>query len=111
MAETGLRLDKFLCYVRVVKTRGVAADLVEEGHLRIDGRIVQRGHVPVRIGNVLSFALHGRVRILRVLALPVRRGPPAEAQACYEDLSPPPVTAAGNPAPEMPPAYPGLPPT
>ncbi|GGE92571.1 RNA-binding S4 domain-containing protein [Sphingomonas prati] len=101
MPDGGLRLDKYLCYVRMAKTRSLAADLAAEGHLRIDGRTVARAHAPVRIGNVLSFALHGRVRILRVEAIPVRRGSPTEARACYTDLSPPPVVAAGNPTPEI----------
>jgi len=38
------------------------------------------------VGDVLSFALYGKVRILRVAALPSRRGPPAEARLCYEEL-------------------------
>lgn len=111
MAETGLRLDKYLWYIRIARTRSLAADLAAEGHLRIDGRPVFRAHAPVRIGNILSFPLHGRVRILRVLALPGRRGPADEAQGCYDDLSPPPVTAAGNPVPDIPPAYQDLAPT
>ena len=109
MADGALRLDKYLWYVRIARTRSMAADLAAEGHLRIDGRTVGRAHVPVRIGNVLSFPLHGRVRILRVEAIPSRRGPAPEAQGCYTDLSPPPVTADGKPAPEIASAYPGLP--
>jgi ribosome-associated heat shock protein Hsp15 len=37
---------------------------------------------------VLTFPLHGRVRVIRVQALPERRGPSSEAQSCYADLSP-----------------------
>lgn len=109
MADSGLRLDKYLWYVRIAKTRAQAADLAAEGHLRIDGRPVARAHAPVRIGNVLSFPLHGRVRILRVEMIPARRGPSPEAQGCYTDLSPPPVVIEDNPAAEIPRAYPGFP--
>lgn len=56
--------------------------------MRLDGRVVTRAHAEVRIGAVLAFPLHGRVRVLRVAALPARRGPAAEAQALYIDLSP-----------------------
>lgn len=83
-----LRLDKFLWHARLAKTRGFAQQVAEEGHLRISGRIVDRAHAPVRVGDVLSFPLHGRVRVIRVEALPTRRGPPAEARLCYADLSP-----------------------
>jgi ribosome-associated heat shock protein Hsp15 len=47
---------------------------------------VDRPATPVRIGSVLTFAQAGRVRALRVEALPARRGPTAEAQACYQEL-------------------------
>ena len=86
MADS-LRLDKFLWFARIVKTRALAQTLAEEGRLRIHGRVVDRAHSPVRAGDVLSFAIHGRVRVLRVETLPKRRGPPAEARALYTDLS------------------------
>jgi ribosome-associated heat shock protein Hsp15 len=86
-----VRLDKFLWFARLAKTRSLAQEVAASGHLRIDGRVVDRAHVMVRAGNVLSFPLHGRVRVIRIEALPARRGPAAEAQACYTDLSPPPV--------------------
>lgn len=85
----GLRLDKFLWFARIVKTRALAQSLAEGGRLRLAGRVVDRAHVPVRVGDVLSFAVHGNVRVLRVEALPSRRGPPAEARALYADLSSP----------------------
>ena len=86
-ASTGtMRLDLFLWYVRLAKTRNVAQDLAAAGHLRIDGRRIERAHTPVRLGNVLTFAHGGRVRAVRVEALPTRRGPAPEAQGCYTDL-------------------------
>jgi ribosome-associated heat shock protein Hsp15 len=86
MAETpGLRLDKFLWFTRIVKTRSAAQALAEDGRLRIGGRVIDRAHAPVRTGDVLSFAIHGKVRVIRVIALPPRRGPPAEARLCYEE--------------------------
>jgi ribosome-associated heat shock protein Hsp15 len=81
-----LRIDKFLWFARIVKTRALAQSLAERGHLRIDGRRVERAHVAVRVGDILSFPVAGRVRILRVEALPVRRGPPAEARSLYFEL-------------------------
>jgi ribosome-associated heat shock protein Hsp15 len=70
-----------------VKTRALAQELAEEGRIRIDGRIVDRAHAPVRVGEVLSFALRGEVRILRIEKLPLRRGPPAEARTLYCELT------------------------
>jgi ribosome-associated heat shock protein Hsp15 len=84
-----MRLDKFLWFVRLVKTRASAQKIADGGHLRIDGRPVDRAHADVRAGQVLTVPLHDRVRVLRVEFLPSRRGPAAEARACYTDLSPP----------------------
>jgi ribosome-associated heat shock protein Hsp15 len=82
-----LRLDKFLWFARIVKTRVAAHALAEDGRIRIDGRVIDRAHAPVRVGDVLSFAHRGQVRVLRVESLPVRRGPPAEARAFYCELT------------------------
>ncbi|MEA3032831.1 MAG: ribosome-associated heat shock protein Hsp15 [Sphingomonadales bacterium] len=102
MADS-LRLDKFLWFARIVKTRALAQTLAEQGRLRLNGRVIDRAHAPVRVGDVLSFALRGTVRVLRIEALPTRRGPPAEARALYVDLSSErlspqaPAGAPGNP--------------
>lgn len=88
MADGSLRIDKFLWFARLAKTRGLAQAIAAGGHLRVGGRPVDRAHAAVRPGDVLSFPLHGRVRVIRIEALPARRGPAGEAQACYTDLSP-----------------------
>jgi ribosome-associated heat shock protein Hsp15 len=91
-----LRLDKFLWFARIVKTRSLAQTLAEEGRLRLAGRVVDRAHAPVRIGDVLSFAIHGKVRVIRVEALPKRRGPPAEARTLYSEVPEGPLTSEGG---------------
>jgi len=83
-----MRLDKYLWFARLTKTRSLAQEIAQAGHMRIDGRVIDRAHATVRIGNVLSFALHDRIRIIRIEALPTRRGPAPEARTCYSDLSP-----------------------
>ncbi len=80
------RLDKFLWFARIVKTRSAAQALAEGGRLRVNGRVADKAHAAVQAGDVLSFAVHGRVRVLRIAALPARRGPPVEARALYDDL-------------------------
>ena len=82
-----LRLDKFLWFARIAKTRAAAQALAEQGRIRIAGRLVERAHAPVRVGDVLSFAQRGEVRVLKVEALPTRRGPPAEARTLYSELT------------------------
>jgi ribosome-associated heat shock protein Hsp15 len=81
-----LRLDKFLWFARIVKTRALAQQLAEGGRIRLSGRLIDRSHAAVKIGDVLSFAVHGKVRVIRIDAIPDRRGPPAEARALYTEL-------------------------
>ena len=86
MAET-LRLDKFLWFAWIVKTRALGQALAQEGRLRLNGRAVDKAHAPVRVGDVLTFARHGAVRVIRIEALPARRGPAAEARLHYCELT------------------------
>jgi ribosome-associated heat shock protein Hsp15 len=81
-----MRVDRFLWFARLAKTRSAAQAIAEKGTLRIDGRRIERSAAAVRIGCVLAFPLYGEVRVLRIVAFPKRRGPPVEALACYEDL-------------------------
>jgi ribosome-associated heat shock protein Hsp15 len=81
-----MRLDRFLWFTRLAKTRDAAQTMATEGRLRIDGRVIDRAHAAVRIGNILTFFKAGNVRVVRVEILPVRRGPAPEAQRCYREL-------------------------
>ena len=81
-----MRIDRFLFFIRLLKSRTQAQGLIDEGHVRIDGRRVEKPSDHVAVGSVVAFPLHDRVRIVRVLALPLRRGPASEARACYEEL-------------------------
>lgn len=90
-----MRIDLFLWYARITKTRPLAQAIAEAGTLRMDGRRIDRAHAAVRVGSVLAFPVHGQVRVIRVAALPKRRGPPAEAATLYAaiDTAPKPVDA------------------
>lgn len=89
MSADKLRLDKWLWQARFFKTRTLAARTVSTEGVRVDGTRVSKPGRTVSPGNVLTFVQAKRVRIIRILALGARRGPAAEAQALYEDLSPP----------------------
>ncbi len=82
------RLDKWLWHARVVKARTSAAELVERGHVRINGvRETAPGHA-VKAGDVLTIALDRSVRVLKVIGFSERRGDASAARALYEDLQP-----------------------
>ena len=83
-----LRIDKWLWQTRFFKTRSMAAELVTKGRVRVDGQRVSKPGRAVAVGQVLTFPQGDAVRVVRVLGLPVRRGPASEAQALYEDIGP-----------------------
>lgn len=90
------RLDKWLWFARVVKSRTLAAKLVADGHVRINAQRVAAPAKPVGLGDVLTVALERRVLVLRVLAPGERRGPYEEARRLYDDLTPPEPAASGR---------------
>ena len=81
-----MRIDRFLFFIRLVKSRTLAQIVVDSGHVRIDGKRVEKSSEQVRVGSVIALPLGGRVRVVRVLCLPPRRGPAAEARSCYEEI-------------------------
>lgn len=88
-AETRQRIDKWLWFARIVRSRGLAAQMVENGQLRLNRiKIVKPAH-EVGAGDVLTLAVHGRVRVLRVKACAPRRGPAAAARLLYDELAMP----------------------
>ena len=84
----GIRLDRFLWFARICGSRSLAQAIIADGAMRIDGRHVNKPATVVRVGNVLTFAMHHDiVRVIRIEALPQRRGPAPEARECYTELT------------------------
>jgi ribosome-associated heat shock protein Hsp15 len=70
----------------VVKARTSAAELVESGHVRVNGvRETSPGHA-IKIGDVLTIALDRAVRVMKVVAFSERRGDASSARVLYEEL-------------------------
>jgi ribosome-associated heat shock protein Hsp15 len=78
------RLDKWLWFARIAKSRTLGALLVEQGKVRVNRVRAGKPSQALRPGDVLTIALRGKVLVLRVLALGTRRGPAAEARRLYE---------------------------
>ncbi|MGB3811281.1 MAG: RNA-binding S4 domain-containing protein [Parvibaculum sp.] len=97
MADLEQRVDRWLWFARLLKSRTLAASLVTSGKLRLNGERVSKASRIVKPGDVLTFPLGHHVRVLKVLAPGTRRGPAPEAQALYEDLAPPAPRTASDP--------------
>ena len=80
------RLDKWLWCARFMRARTDCAALVAQGSIRINRQATDKAHARLRLGDVLTVPVRGQVRVVRVLALAARRGPPAEAMTLYEEV-------------------------
>jgi ribosome-associated heat shock protein Hsp15 len=85
-----LRIDLYLHRIRLVKSRTLAQALIDTGYVRVDGKRIEKPSEQVDAGSVIALPLGGRVRVLKVLALPWRRGPAREARSHYEEVEPEP---------------------
>ncbi|MEM1289486.1 MAG: RNA-binding S4 domain-containing protein [Pseudomonadota bacterium] len=85
-----IRLDRWLFFSRLVKSRSLASKLIEAGGVRVNGTKTHRSNRTIGPEDVLTIALPVGVKIIKLRACGSRRGPAPEAQQLYEDLTPPP---------------------
>ena len=83
------RLDKWLWHARFLRHRADATRLVAEGRLRINRQPTDKPHARLRVGDVLTLPLRGRVEVVEILALAARRGPASDARTLFRPLPPP----------------------
>ncbi len=84
------RIDKWLFFTRVAKSRSLAQTLVSGGKVTVNGQRIAQPSVQVKPGDMVAVTLERRDVVLKVVAGGDRRGPYEEAKLLYEDLSPPP---------------------
>ena len=89
MSDEGhCRADVWLWRARFFKTRSLAGRFVDEGRIRLtragaESR-VDKPSRGLRTGDVLVFAIGGRLINVRVMGFGERRGPASEARGLYE---------------------------
>jgi ribosome-associated heat shock protein Hsp15 len=90
MTEERMRLDVFLWRARFFKARTSATEAIETSGARVerDGHVrrVDKPATQVESGDILSFSAPSGRRVVKILLLPPRRGPPSEAALCYEAI-------------------------
>jgi ribosome-associated heat shock protein Hsp15 len=87
MREDRQRLDKWLWFARFAKTRTLAAKLVTDGFVRVNGQRVETAAKAVAVGDVLTIAVARTTALVRVEALGARRGPAPEARLLYTEVA------------------------
>jgi ribosome-associated heat shock protein Hsp15 len=90
-ADGRQRIDKWLFFARVVKSRSLAAKLVTGGGVRLNKSKTDQPSYGVKPGDVLTITLERRILVYEVLDAGTRRGPAEEARTLYKDMSPPPL--------------------
>lgn len=80
------RIDKWLCAARFFKTRSLAAEAVECGHVQVNEVRVKPAKAVV-MGDMLDIRIGQKQYIVEVLALSNRRGPASEAQKLYRETN------------------------
>tara|TARA_R110002049_G_scaffold272614_2_gene450223 strand:+ start:4990 stop:5370 length:381 start_codon:yes stop_codon:yes gene_type:complete len=78
----GLRIDRWLFYCRFYKTRVLATAAASAGHVQVNGERAAPGR-RVKPGDRIELLRERLPYALQVVSLPARRGPAAEARACY----------------------------
>ncbi|MFO1310283.1 MAG: RNA-binding S4 domain-containing protein [Burkholderiales bacterium] len=83
-ADSRVRLDKWLWAARFYKTRALACDAIETGHVRVAGERVKpsRG---VRAGDRVTVRKGGLAWEVEVVALAERRGSATDAAKLYRE--------------------------
>jgi ribosome-associated heat shock protein Hsp15 len=81
------RIDQWLWFARIAKSRTLAQALIERGKVRLNRIKIAKVSTNVRPGDVLTLALGPRVISIEILGIGTRRGPATEAQALYRDLT------------------------
>ena len=84
------RIDRWLCAVRLVKTRPMATQLCEGGHVRVNGNAAKPS-TKVRAGDMVEALIAERQRIVEVVQPIETRVGASVAATSYIDNSPPPV--------------------
>ncbi len=102
------RIDKWLFFARIVKSRTLAAKFAAGGKVRVNRAKIDQASHQIKPGDVLTITLERRIAVYKVLQPGTRRGPASEARELYEDLSPPAPEKKDSPlAPSIPMREPG----
>ena len=83
-----IRLDLYLFYIRIFKSRNLASKFINSNRLRVSDQVTQKPHKLISIRDILTFTIHDRIRVLEVIDIPMRRGSYVDSLNYYNDISP-----------------------
>jgi len=80
----GLRIDKWLWCARFFKSRSLAQQAVEGGHVQVNGERAKASR-QVKVGDRLRITRERERFEVEVIGIPERRGPATEARMHYAE--------------------------
>jgi len=83
-----IRLDLYLFYIRIFKSRNLASKFINSNRLRVSHKVTQKPHKLISISDILTFTIHDRIKVLEVIDIPMRRGSYVDSLNYYNDISP-----------------------
>ena len=83
-----IRLDLYLFYIRIFKSRNLASKFINSNRLRVSDKVTQKPHKLISISDILKFTIHDRIKVLEVIDIPMRRGSYVDSLNYYNDISP-----------------------
>ena len=83
-----IRLDLYLFYIRIFKSRNLASKFITSNRLRVSDKVTQKPHKLISISDILTFTIHDRIKVLEVIDIPMRRGSYVDSLNYYNDISP-----------------------
>lgn len=83
-----IRLDLFLFYIRIFKSRNLASKFINSNRLRVSDMVTQKPHKLISISDVITFSINNKIKVIEVTDIPVRRGSYVESLNYYKDISP-----------------------
>ena len=83
-----IRLDLYLFYIRIFKSRNLASKFINSNRLRVSDKVTQKPHKLISISDILTFTIHDRIKVLEVIDIPMRRGSYVDSLNFYNDISP-----------------------
>ena len=88
LENKSIRLDLFLFYIRIFKSRNLASKFINSNRLRVSDMVTQKPHKLISISDVITFSINNMIKVIEVTDIPVRRGSYVESLNYYKDISP-----------------------
>ena len=88
LEKKNIRLDLFLFYIRIFKSRNLATKFILSNKLSLSGQLTKKPHKLIAIGDFVTLPINDQVKIFEVLKIPQRRGPYTETLLFYKDITP-----------------------